>query len=501
MIFYKNLKKHRKTAEKNITFSIFGNGVISNQDDLVSKPNECKECYNLVVSDGALKTGLGIKDYEVPENEQMENMHIFDFSEVNITEIRGIDLFRYKNILLDKLYYNLNIIDQNDKIWICLPIDSLDGIPTAKTDMVLTGLLATYPYRVTDFDCILYFLPDGMVTASTYNVIKYDNVPPIISCVVHYDKFFGITNTNRNELVYQSNLNITQWSNEDNSYIEFLDERGVFTKLVTFNDYVYLFREFGITRISEYSNQDEFSFTHLYTSSSRIFENSICVCGDKIFFMARDGLYSFNGSSVTKICENYDKYFREFDNLNCCSCCLNGKYYLATKCNFDDGKTIGCEASTSGYKNNVLIEVDTETEDVNILRGIDIKKIIPVDVSVYSKVVAIFNNDYCNHIGEVTTNEGKIFANNSPKIWKSFTTDLNYQGQDKRVKEVVITSHYPCTIQIISDEESKTYEIDGSEKEQRIPVSVVGKNFQFVFETNQDKCHISKPMIVFDVIS
>ena len=82
MIFYKNLKKHRKTAEKNITFSIFGNGVISNQDDLVSKPNECKECYNLVVSDGALKTGLGIKDYEVPENEQMENMHTFDFSEV-----------------------------------------------------------------------------------------------------------------------------------------------------------------------------------------------------------------------------------------------------------------------------------------------------------------------------------------------------------------------------------------------------------------------------------
>ena len=49
LIFYKNLKKHKKTTEKNITFSIFKDGVISNEDDLISKPNECKTFYNYTI--------------------------------------------------------------------------------------------------------------------------------------------------------------------------------------------------------------------------------------------------------------------------------------------------------------------------------------------------------------------------------------------------------------------------------------------------------------------
>lgn len=61
MIFYKNHKKHKKTEEKNLVFSIFANGLVSNQDDLVAKPNECKNFYNLTFCDGALKTGLGFK--------------------------------------------------------------------------------------------------------------------------------------------------------------------------------------------------------------------------------------------------------------------------------------------------------------------------------------------------------------------------------------------------------------------------------------------------------
>ena len=50
MIFYKNLKKYKKTTEKNITFSIFKDGVISNEDDLISKPNECKTFYNFTIT-------------------------------------------------------------------------------------------------------------------------------------------------------------------------------------------------------------------------------------------------------------------------------------------------------------------------------------------------------------------------------------------------------------------------------------------------------------------
>lgn len=499
MIFYKNLKKHKKTTEKNITFSVFGDGVISNEDDLISKPNECKYFHNFQVNDGALKTGLGFKDIEVPASEDdLETLHTYNLSLANLTEIKSLDSFRFKDIEDDRFYYHLNAVGQDDKIYICPLIDEL-GFPIAKSDVQLTGLVSSCPYRLQDFDCILYFVDAGMVYSSAYNTVVCSNVPTLLSCVVHYDKFFGITNTNRNELIYQSNLNLIEYEEDDNSVIEFLDQRGSFNKLVAFNDYVYLFREYGITRISEYSTKDDFSFTHYYTSSSKIYENSICVCGDKVYFMSRDGLHTFNGTSVNKICEEYDSYFKNLDNTNCTSCCCDGKYYLATRCKFDDDLTLGCETEQN-FKNNVLFEIDIETGKVEMLRGVDIKKIIAVDIPFFSKVVACFNGSNCGHIGELTHN-GKIFNSVTNKVWKSFNTDFGYKGKEKRIKEIILTTTNPCEVEIISNDESKTYSFEGKDYEQRISANVVGKNFQIVFKTDEAESHISKPMIVFDVIS
>lgn len=64
MIFYKNLKKHKKTQEKNLVFSIFGDGVVSNEDDALAKPNACKDSFNLRFSDGALKRDLDLEIFK-----------------------------------------------------------------------------------------------------------------------------------------------------------------------------------------------------------------------------------------------------------------------------------------------------------------------------------------------------------------------------------------------------------------------------------------------------
>lgn len=500
LIFYKNLKKHKKTTEKNITFSVFGEGVISNEDDLISKPNECKVFHNFTLNDGALKTGLGFKDMEVPSSRtEISNWHTFNFEASNITAIKDITMFRYRDSQNDIYYYHLYLVSQADQVWYCLLIDTTGGTVINKSTTLVSDLISVIKYRIDSSDCLMYYIPTGMLYLTGYGREFYQGVPAFLSCVVHYGKVFGITNTNRNELVYSDNLDIRDWDDESGVVIEFLDERGSFEKLVSFNDYVYLFRENGITKISEYSNIDEFSFDHLYTSSSKIYEKSVCVCGEEVFFATRDGLYSFNGSRVQKICEDYDNYFQNLDNLNCSACCLDGKYYLATKLDFNDGQNVGCESSTS-YTNNVLFEVDINTQKVDVLRGVDIKKIISVDTPFYSKVVACFNGTYCGHLGEVVHN-GKLFSEVLPKSWSSFITDLGYKGKNKKIKEIILNTSTSCEVQIISDVETKTYSFNGSEKEQRCSASVNGKNFQFIFKTTEAECHISKPMIVFDVIS
>ena len=137
---------------------------------------------------------------------------------------------------------------------------------------------------------------------------------------------------------------------------------------------------------------------------------------------------------------------------------------------------------------------------MDVLRGVDIKKIIAIDTPYYSKVVACFNGSNIGKLGELVHN-GKIFTSINNKSWSSFVTDLGYKGKNKKIKEIILNTSYPCEVEIVSDIETKTYSFDGSEKEQRALASVIGKNFQFIFKTDEENSHISKPMIVFDVIS
>ena len=501
MIFYKNNKKHKKTEEKNLVFSVFGNGIVKEVDDLIAKPNECKNFYNLTFKNGALKTGYGFKHLTAPSDKNLpeDQWHTFRFSDY-VSKIDDIWVNRWFNADINEFVYQILLYEDSTKLLYGVPmIDQYEGMLWKKTELIESYPTYECEFRLENQDGAMFFTNEGMVFLSQTISNKYEDVPAMISCAVHYDNFFGITNTNRNTLVYTTNLNLKQWADENNSTLEFLDNRGAFEKLVAFNDYVYLFREHGITKLSLYSTKDDFSCTHLYTSSSRIFEKSVCVCGDKIFFMTRDGLYSFNGTNAQKVAEKNDKYLRWLDNSNCYAVCHLGKYYLASRYDFDDGIAVGCEAEED-FVNNVLFEIDVETFDMNIYRGIDIKTLLSLDSPFMCKLCACYNStENKNVIGELSF-DGKTFGDNTNKFWTSYKTDLTFRGKRKKVKEIVINSLYDCKMKIVSDEESSEIEILGSEKEQRIPTNVCGKVFEFVFETDQQYCEISKPMIVFDVV-
>ena len=184
MIFYKNLKKHRNTEEKNLVFSIFSNGVVSLKDDSVVDPTECKDFYNLRVEDGALKTGLGFKDFSVPaDKNDLDNQHPYNFAS-KIDEITGIWMAREFN---DEIgyYYQLLFTDSVNKLWLVPLIDEYDGIIWPKSIKLKSFPLFQCPYRINNKDANAFFTNEGMVYFESDGEGIYPDVPPLISCVVH----------------------------------------------------------------------------------------------------------------------------------------------------------------------------------------------------------------------------------------------------------------------------------------------------------------------------
>lgn len=515
MIFYPNHKNHKQTQEKNLIFSIFGDGITSDVDNSVAKPAQCEMFYNLSVVDGALKTGLGFEDLTVPAStDDLTTVHGFDFAS-KIDKILGVWVYRW--VSEGENNYQLLMLDSNYKVWAVLMIDPYSGFVIERSRRLKSFPTYCCTYRFDDVDSFVLFSKEGMVLFSGVMEGIYDQTPPMISCVVHYDNFFGVTNTNLSTLIYTKNLDLRNWQTEQSSAVEFMDNRGGFTKLVSFNDYVYLFREYGITKISIYTSKSDFAFTHLYTSTSKIFEDSVCVCGENVLFLTREGLCSFNGNSVNRVAEDYNKIWRRLDNTHVSTACLNGKYYVATRLDFDDGAKIGCE-NESGFVNNVLLEIDIENFDLQIYRGVDIVRLASADTPYFCKLVACFNGQHCQRVGQLTfgahqdenfddkaaldnsSSVGKTFGQATEKFWKSYSTDLDFPGRRKKVKEIMLTTKGDVTMEIASDEETKTYTFEGGKNLQKIAANVVGKTFKFSFYTNSAQCEIEKPVVVFDVV-
>lgn len=276
-----------------------------------------------------------------------------------------------------------------------------------------------------------------------------------------------------------------------------LDERGALKKVVSFNDYIYIFRDYGITRLSAYADQSSFYVSQLFVSSGKIYPNSVCVCGDEIIFLASDGLYSFNGINTTKILDNISLGFLGQNNEKSMATYLENKYYLACKFNFQDG-TVSGEINA---ENNCVIEVDLLSRTALFLRGADVCHISAIKTDKFEGVVvcakAYGENAY--KLGAISYS-GKIFNAFTTKVWQTPFSDLGYTGQNKTILDMLVQTKNSLSVVLKNEkQETKTLAFNGQARAQKIKTRFSGEKISFRFETNNSAENIISPTVKINI--
>lgn len=486
-MFYKNKIKTIKTKEKEFNFNYFSLCPNTQIDENVLEEGHPKVVYNYITEDQTLKSGYGFKELSMPTspaNIEEESMVAIRGSQVN-----AIWKLKWYNVNTDTDNYYLFYF--NDENLICY-----DNMFSIRLDTLIipndyTKTPYAVYYRQNGSDSLLLSGEGGGLTIiSGSSLQSSDTAPLIVSCCSHYGMMFAITAESRGKLIYSEDTDILAWTDEKTKDLDFSDERGDLNKLISFNDYIYIFRDYGITKVSVYSSDDEFSISHMYLADNYIYPNSISQSGDNIYFLEDSGIKVFNGSSVKNINLDCIGLLKGCDNRNCFGVCFKEKYYLACKTNFNDGKQVGCEKNESGFKNNTLIIYDINTEHVDIVRGVDINQMISFVNPYKSKLIACFNYKNIGKIGEITT-DGKIFEENEEASFMSGKIDFGLPGKNKKLKYFHIRSLYDCNIQIISEYANKNIKIKGSNKIQKIAVNIVGKQFQINITKTEAQANIS----------
>ncbi len=470
-MFYKKSLPIKSRSEKEFEFDMFAKPPNTYDDETQLKVGEAQKVYNFISADGTLKSGYGFKKLAMPTSKTnlTEEVEV-----VTRGQIKALWQLQYYDKKMDDTKYYLLYF--NEEKYVCY--DNM--FENRYEPFIIITKFTEVPFvcqcRKDLQDALLlsgngagFMVVTGSSITSTLNAEK------IISCCNHYGKLFAITAQKRGCLVYNEDINILEWSDEKTKDLDFGDSRGDLNKIISFNDYLYIFRDFGITKVSQFGKDELFEINNIYLADSHIYPNTIAEMGENIYFLEGSKLRVFNGSSVKTETIDCLNILNGCDNRYAYGVGYDGKYYLACRCNFNDDQVIGCE-SENDYKNNTLIVYDTFTKHIDIMRGVDINMLIAFKNKYKSKVLACFRGQNINKLGQLTF-DGSVFGNFNEAVWQSGKTDFGINGKLKRIKSFLIKSISDCTVTFESERGEKTFNVKGKDALQNIKANVLGNQF------------------------
>lgn len=488
-------------VEVMVRFDDFSKGINKNKNESVLPVDCSTNCYNFNTNTGALTSGLGLKPlqttYKVFGQTRTKEYSIPE----EVTNIQG--LFKYLHCNSIQQYQNpLFMLFSNKKLYFT-SFNTQFGFDNPR-NLDLEGDVVGINYSLNGNDYMIFAGTNSNNLLYVFNsadLIAYTGVPAVMSLAKYAGRLFATSNNDEKKLYYSTDLDPRNWfinsSNEALRFIEISDERGKLNKLVEWNNYLYVIRDYGITRVSAWEDQEEFVTRNLYLSTSKIYANTVAQCGSALLMLCKDGLYSFDGTDAKKINLGIDKLFDGVNNENALATYLDGKYYLACRLNFDDNTSIGCEGTE--FRNNALIEFDVNTGEVQILRGVDIKILFNLQIETNSKLVCVTNNQNQQNVLFELTHEGEVAGSPTKKFWQSPTTNLGLAGKEKVIKDICIETSADVEITINTDNGQVVKNIRASNHPRKYRIDKKCTCFNLVLSTNESNVEILPPTITVAV--
>lgn len=443
-------------------------GLDVKRDDSVLALETAAECYNFDFSSGALREGFGVDSHAaVPKT--AARYWVYRYYSEETSGYAEQYIYQLKNgmaMIFDSV---------SQKSWF------ISGRPFPNMNAI--------NYRLNSKDVML-IMGEGrrLFTWDGALMKEHMDSPVISSMALHYERLFVTSSEEPTKVFFSDDLDPTNWNigADGGGFIELLDERGFLNKVASFGNYLYIFRDHGISRVTAYGDQKDFSVLNLFVTAGRIYPSSIAVCGTCIIFLASDGLYAFDGYECTRILQNLDGLIET--GTSAASAFYNGKYYMSCRMKFNDGKTVGCE---SGNHNcNGLLVYDVGSGEYSISRGLDIS---------FLQSCTYDGEDFLmcceSGAGGVVVPNGKRFSDVLPAHWQSPVTDFGQPDRNKALREIYVDTDAPVTVSLIGDKKRKTVRVKPNNTRARVNFN--SKSVAIAIDFSGGECRIKAPTVIY----
>lgn len=469
----------RREKTRTVTVNVFGGGVNRETDQGILPPRFSHESWNFNVSTDALTDGEGLRPFTLP---------IRDGNALSLPlGRRAVKCYFYRK-------YDKNAQKADDRLLAYAsdgkvydaPISGEKGF-TAIPDIAFDSPPVGANFRYGDEDVYLLCGKDGKLVVyggSGRPTVVVDS-PYVTSMAVHGERLFVTCAEQPTVLRFSDDFDPTNWyvSLDEAGYVDFPDERGNLLSVRSFLGYLYVFREYGITRLDAEGAQSGFSANQLYVASGKIYGETVCVCGDRIVFLASDGLYEFDGITARKVLDGIAPLFAK-DNLDAVGAYAHGKYYLA--CNvLDEENTI-----------RAVLSYDVSSGSFYLMRGFDVQNFVEIRAGGEEELgVVLRSGKLAFRADQCTDDSGK----NLEKVWRSPMSDFGVYGERKRLEKLCFFSDGDVTVKVETEKASRQFFVRGKSGLITLKPNVTGSVFRLTFSSETLGARIVRPVMTFRV--
>ena len=391
-------------------------------------------CYNFLPS-YKLGQSYSVRSALFPPSYGSAESLELNTTDANLQNIKGVTFFKQFGPAMQKSVYRILLYGEDEKIYINELFNGHNFLFWLYS-LTFDSAPISLSYKKDDSDVVILASKEKMVVwkaeKSPYTV---PDVPVITSMCMNDGVLFCSIQAPAYKVWYATDLDAENIGNigANSGYISFEDELGDAKKIIALDEEVYVFREFGISKIKYLQNS--ITTSQIYATNSRILENTVCACGNFIIFMTFDGLYIFNGVKVTKMDIDI-KNMLDGLNKNAVSSSLGNKYYLALRLNYNDNKT--SELDNYNYINNTILVINTDDFSFHFMRGYDVQSFQPAKTTEFEKLLFTSNTLYSNKLCEIVpTSEnytgqinkywrsGELTKNNNQKLFTTLTVNAS----------------------------------------------------------------------------
>ncbi|MBO7214902.1 MAG: hypothetical protein J6V66_05345 [Clostridia bacterium] len=468
----KNVSYPRVSVSR-ITVNSFSNGMKGVTAQKKTDLSRASVIYNFDVSSGTLKSPHGVsnfKDYAVDNISGFEIDGIYSYIKYNETH----STFDEKVLVHAKdngIYYSPVQGGEFKKI---------QGLNFKEKPSVIA-------YNYLDNDVLLLSTEkDGLYLLDGLAFTRIPNAPAVNSLCIHKERLFATSAGEGKSLWFSDDFDPTNWeiSLDEAGFIEFADEYGKLLKAVSFLDYVYVFREYGISRVVAEGDQESFYVDNLYGKHGKIVGSSITDCGDFIVMLTSKGIYSFNGLSSSKILDEYDDFILGVENENC-----TGAF---------DGRTIylAINIKINGARERAVITYDTETKTSCLLKGYSASDIAFFGGSV-DRVLCCYNEE--NAVG-VFDDSGTFLGKTPSRLWQSEFCNFGLANKVKNLTKISLQTTENCTLIVDSMDKTLIYTVKKGKVREFSPC-LRSHSFKFTIKSSKAKTEISSLSVSVEVVN